>query len=204
MNLPAVAAAWDRAGRYGYASATVARHHIVVQRNSATVEVRIRRDNAAPAAGQVNAILEQLGAPANPQRRADGPHTIVVTWPAGAPPAVPTPPQPPLPAGQPDLFSAAESSEPADTAERFARFHAAHPEVYAAIRAEALFRRARGDTRIGIKAIFEELRPRFAGNGNGNAAAYGLDNRFTSRYSRLLTDEYPELAELIHQKALTA
>ena len=89
--------------------------------------------------------------------------------------------------------------------EQFEAFHAANPHVYQALR-EMAFELARGgQKRIGIKMLWEVLRWRGLRSGIARGESdYGLDNRLTSRYARLLAEREPELAPLIEMRELKA
>lgn len=80
-----------------------------------------------------------------------------------------------------------------DLEDRFQRFCADNPDVYAAIARAALARLTRGERRISIKAIYEELRPHVRTNG----APYRLNNSYTGMYARRLVRDYPALRGVI-------
>jgi hypothetical protein len=88
--------------------------------------------------------------------------------------------------------------ERADTDARFAAFHAANPHVYIALRATARRLVAQGETRFGVKRLYEELRGQTTTTG---AEPYRLNNSFTSRYARLL-DQEPDLTGKIELRKL--
>lgn len=84
--------------------------------------------------------------------------------------------------------------------QRFAEFFAKHPVVYGTLLQLAKERLARGDKRIGAKALWEELRVKL---GKGELAyadfdpKYKLNNDFTALYARKLIQNHPELAAVI-------
>ena len=86
----------------------------------------------------------------------------------------------------------------ADTNARFAAFHAANPHVYVALRATARQLVAQGETRFGVKRLYEELRGHTTTAGD---EPYRLNNSFTSRYARLL-DQEPDLTGKIELRKL--
>lgn len=86
----------------------------------------------------------------------------------------------------------------ADTNARFAAFHAANPHVYVALRDTARLLVAQGETRIGVKRLYEELRGQARTAGD---EPYRLNNIFTSRYARIL-DQEPDLAGKIELRKL--
>lgn len=86
--------------------------------------------------------------------------------------------------------------------ERFMRFHAANPHVYAALRNLALAEAERGAQRISPKLLFEQLRAGGVATAQGDDC-YRLNNVFTSRYARLLAAE-PGLFGRIPTRSLKA
>lgn len=75
--------------------------------------------------------------------------------------------------------------------ERFERFHAAHPDIYALFRRFAFELKAAGRQHYGAKSLFERIRWHYA-----TSSSYGpdfkLNNVFSSRYARLLISDHPE------------
>lgn len=84
--------------------------------------------------------------------------------------------------------------------DRFVAFHAANPDVYEELRALALSGARRGLRRLGIKSLFEVVRWNRALATRGEP--WKLNNDFTSRYSRLLMDQEPELDGIFELRAL--
>jgi hypothetical protein len=91
--------------------------------------------------------------------------------------------------------------------ERFRAFHAANPAVYACLLKLTRERFLRGTGRHGLKAMWEQLRYRIATGNIGILSVqerpdlFKFNNNYTSRYVRLLVDEYPAyrgLFELRH------
>jgi hypothetical protein len=78
--------------------------------------------------------------------------------------------------------------------ERFETFHAANPHVLENMRALAIGKLRAGVTRIGAKALWEQLREYLRINKFGN---YKLDNSLTALYARKLVEIEPVLAPVI-------
>lgn len=90
--------------------------------------------------------------------------------------------------------------------QRFAEFWLANPHVWDELKKIALARLASGSKRVGVKALWEELRTKLAkrelaydgfGIPRETAAAFKLDNSFTALYARKLIERHPELAAVI-------
>lgn len=85
--------------------------------------------------------------------------------------------------------------------ERFATFHAANPHVFDRLVRLACDRLARGDARIGVKALIEELRCYLATTGSeAGGERYRLDNSLVSRYADLLAETDPRIAAAIERR----
>lgn len=86
--------------------------------------------------------------------------------------------------------------------QQYEAFHKANPHVLDAVEHVADEWRAAGGTRLGMKAIFEQLRWRsgIATRSDG----WRLDNSLTSRYTRALVARRPDLADLFHMRELRA
>lgn len=76
--------------------------------------------------------------------------------------------------------------------ERFEQFHEQNPQVFAALRQEALHLRRHGVHRWGIASLFERLRWLTAIETGGDS--FRLNNDYRAFYARKLMDETPELA----------
>ena len=87
--------------------------------------------------------------------------------------------------------------------ERFQNFDSANPHIYQIIERMAVDLAARGHRRIGIKMLWETLRYRYAVQTSGDDS-YHLNNIYTSRYARKLTQAHPELAHRIELRELKA
>lgn len=86
--------------------------------------------------------------------------------------------------------------------ERFEDFHAVHPWVLEAL--EDLTARwiEAGGGRIGVKALFEQLR--WSQPDISNDRPFRLNNNFTSRYARLLCARHPDWAGVFQLRSLRA
>ena len=85
--------------------------------------------------------------------------------------------------------------------ERFASFHAANPHVFASMLELARARLARGERRIGAKALWEELRRHLQTTGaEAGGEVYRLDNSLTSLYARALLDAETRLVGVIETR----
>ncbi len=78
--------------------------------------------------------------------------------------------------------------------ERFAHFHAANPHVLDEMLELARARLDRGETRIGAKALYEELRQSLRVRKFGE---WKLNNDFTATYARKLIEAEPRLEGMI-------
>ncbi|AJE81671.1 hypothetical protein SLNWT_1295 [Streptomyces albus] len=72
--------------------------------------------------------------------------------------------------------------------DRFLAFDAEHPYVYRALERLTADRLATGATRVGLKALFEDLRWQLP------AGVRGLNNNFTALYARKLIADHPHWA----------
>lgn len=84
--------------------------------------------------------------------------------------------------------------------ERFEDFHAEHPWVYEALERLTVQWVAAGGGRIGVKALFEQLRwlaPQIT-----DGKPFQLNNNFTSRYARLLRAGHPEWRDVFELRRL--
>jgi hypothetical protein len=86
--------------------------------------------------------------------------------------------------------------------DRYERFRDLNPQVMRAIERVCDEWVAAGGTRLGMKAVFEQLRWRsgIATRGDG----WLLNNSFTSRYTRDLIARRPDLGPLFHVRELRA
>lgn len=75
--------------------------------------------------------------------------------------------------------------------ETFEAFHAKYPQVYAKIVAMARTMKRRGFEHYGIKALVEVVRWHMALK---TGEEFKINNNYTSRYSRLIMQQEPDLA----------
>lgn len=92
--------------------------------------------------------------------------------------------------------------------ERFESFHRANPHVIHELLALAHTRLVRGDKRIGLKALWEDLRIRLDVIADGGLGPpdgkYKLDNSFTALYARKMIEHEPQLAKVIELRTRKA
>ncbi len=89
--------------------------------------------------------------------------------------------------------------------EQFARFHAAHPEVYDGLLGLTRQAASVGRTRIGIGMLFEVLRWEWTIAGlPDDAEEWKLNNNYRSRYARLIMRRNPDLDGMFNTRTLTA
>jgi hypothetical protein len=86
--------------------------------------------------------------------------------------------------------------------EAFDEFHRANPHVARNLRYLALQAVHAGRKRVGMKFLFERLRWEYFLKIEHDENAFALNNNFTSRYSRLLMKEDPELAGVFEVRGL--
>jgi len=82
--------------------------------------------------------------------------------------------------------------------ERFAAFHAAHPEVYAELRRLALDAVTAGRQHLGIGALWEVLRWNLATS--AAEGGYKLNNDLRASYSALLSQSEPALSGVFEMR----
>ncbi len=91
---------------------------------------------------------------------------------------------------------------PPSTIDRaFWDFHHKNPQVYRKIIDMTRSARLRGKRRIGMKMLFEVIRWEHLVHTRGDD--FALNNNYTSRYVRLLSEEHPELADMFETRRLT-
>ncbi len=86
--------------------------------------------------------------------------------------------------------------------EMFEEFHEANPHVEEALVRLARRVKARGHQRIGIDFLFTVLRWETMMSTNDPYSDFKLNDRYTSRYSRLIMEKYPDLDGLFVTRAL--
>lgn len=86
--------------------------------------------------------------------------------------------------------------------DRFQQFHADHPEVYDEIVFLARELKVAGHKRVGMKLIFEVVRWRRLLRGVPDSEGFKLNNVYSSRYSRLVMEQEPDLAGFFETREL--
>lgn len=86
--------------------------------------------------------------------------------------------------------------------ESFERFDRENPAVYNAFRQAARELVAAGRTRIGAKMIVERLRWETRFGAPMSQRPYKINNNFTSRYTRKLIAQEPDLAPFIETRRI--
>lgn len=92
---------------------------------------------------------------------------------------------------------------PRSIEERFAAFHARHPEVYAELVRLARQAQAAGRRHIGIRMLWERMRWTFTIE-HDVAEDFKLNDHYHSRYVRLICEREPELAGMFSLRELRA
>ncbi|MEU2131799.1 hypothetical protein [Streptomyces sp. NPDC018352] len=94
----------------------------------------------------------------------------------------------PSPSDRPASRPSARAGARPTIADRFHAFDSAHPYVYRALERLTTERLAAGETRLGLKQLFEALRWRLPKD------MRGLDNNYTALYARKLLGDHPQWA----------
>lgn len=87
---------------------------------------------------------------------------------------------------------------------RFEEMHRLNPWVYRTLCSLARTLTSRGHKRIGIKMLYETLRWHYYQKTTGVGGDFALDNRYTSRYARLMMENEPDLKGVFETRKLTA
>jgi hypothetical protein len=96
-------------------------------------------------------------------------------------------------------------SEMRDTIEeRFRQFHFDNPDIYKHIVKLTLEQYRRGRERLGMKALWEQIRWHIALGTIRIKGEYKLNNNYTSRYVRMLIEQYPAYRGLFERRRLLA
>lgn len=107
----------------------------------------------------------------------------------------------------PDAYGSAIVTAPAESEstiqERFEKFHQEHPEIYAALVELAWTWKRAGQTKCGIKMLWERLRWEM-GMRRRPGEEFLADNNFHSRFVRLLCEREPDLAGMFELRELRA
>lgn len=83
---------------------------------------------------------------------------------------------------------------------RFQTFHQENPQVYRELATLAKQALERGRSNIGIKMLIEVIRWNRYLTTTGDE--YKINNSYTSRYARLLVQDYPEMRDLFETREL--
>jgi hypothetical protein len=86
--------------------------------------------------------------------------------------------------------------------EQFDQFHARNPWVYGALVELARDLKRRGRRKIGMKMLFEVLRWTYYRTTDDPDSDFKLNNNLHSRYSRLIMQKEPDLADLFETRNL--
>lgn len=84
----------------------------------------------------------------------------------------------------------------------FEKFHAAHPEVYAALVRAAQKLLDQGRRRYGVRKLWEQFRWELPMK--HSCREFKLNDHFHSRYVRMLIDEHPKFAGMFELRRLRA
>jgi len=86
--------------------------------------------------------------------------------------------------------------------EKFRKFHKENPHVYKNLLHLAIQMQLAGRKKIGMKFLYERLRWEYLLNSKYEHTDFELNNNFTSRYARMVTNNVPYLKELFITKSL--
>jgi hypothetical protein len=89
------------------------------------------------------------------------------------------------------------------TQDRFETFHAANPQVYKALVTLARKAKARGKTRVGIKALVEVVRWELSLETAGDFE-FKVNNSHAPHFARLIMAQEPDLAGIFETRRSTA
>ena len=84
--------------------------------------------------------------------------------------------------------------DPSSIDRAFWKFHKGNPKVYQKLVQLTQEAKAAGRNKIGMKMLFEVARWQHLVHTRGDD--YALNNNYTSRYARIIAEEYPELASM--------
>jgi DNA integrity scanning protein DisA with diadenylate cyclase activity len=91
-------------------------------------------------------------------------------------------------------------SPPSTIDQAFWNFHRKNPQVYQKIIEMTRAAKQRGKRKIGMKMLFEVIRWEHLVHTRSDD--FALNNNYTSRYARLLFEEYPELAQMFETRRI--
>lgn len=95
-------------------------------------------------------------------------------------------------------------AEESDIQRRFEEFHEKNPVVYERLVQMARDAKEKGHKELAIKMLWEVLRweALMASTSDPSQHIYKLDNRYTSRYARLIMEQEPDLQEFFETRKL--
>ena len=96
---------------------------------------------------------------------------------------------------QTDIFA-----PPSTIDEAFWKFHRENPQVYDKLVALTRQARALGKHRIGMKMLFEVIRWEHLVHTRSDD--FALNNNYTSRYVRIISERHPELASMFETRKI--
>lgn len=74
---------------------------------------------------------------------------------------------------------------------KFWKYHEENPEIFERLVEMTKAAKARGRKHVGMKMMFEVIR--WEQSLTAKSDIFKINNNYTSRYARLITDTYPEL-----------
>ena len=103
---------------------------------------------------------------------------------------------------QPELIEPEPEASAGSIQEAFERFHELNPSVYRNLLSMAHAMQRRGRKQIGMKMLFELLRWNYYLNTDDPNSKFRLCNNYTSRYSRLISEQEPDLEDVFSFRKL--
>tara|TARA_R110000823_G_scaffold99112_1_gene213993 strand:- start:147 stop:494 length:348 start_codon:yes stop_codon:yes gene_type:complete len=103
---------------------------------------------------------------------------------------------------QPELIKPEPEASAGSIQEAFERFHELNPSVYRNLLSMAHEMKRRGRKQIGMKMLFELLRWNYYLNTDDPNSKFRLCNNYTSRYSRLISEQEPDLEDVFSFRKL--
>lgn len=94
-----------------------------------------------------------------------------------------------------DIFSPPSTIDAA-----FWKFHKENPQVYNKLVQMAFHARRLGKAKIGMKMLFEVIRWEHLVHTRSDD--FALNNNYTSRYVRIIEDQYPDLIGMFEKRIL--
>ncbi len=91
-------------------------------------------------------------------------------------------------------------ASPSTIDKAFWKFHKENPEVYDKLIEMAQMARRAGRRRIGMKMLFETIRWEHLVHTRSDD--FALNNNYSSRYARIITENHPELRDLFEMRRI--